>query len=107
MTVGGGVSGYFFFFFKQKTAYEITVSLEFRRVLFRSSAAGAPAPFVCNRGPDVGEPNEDRTLLVAVPDRVRRGPGVDPSLAPADQLGSSRNGHHILTLLDGEVVHHP
>ena len=26
----------FFFFFKQKTAYEITVWLEFRRVLFRS-----------------------------------------------------------------------
>src|SRR5499427_9867905 len=26
-----------FFFFKQKTAYEITVRLEFRRVLFRSS----------------------------------------------------------------------
>src|SRR5947207_8800672 len=25
-----------FFFFKQKTAYEITVCLEFRRVLFRS-----------------------------------------------------------------------
>src|SRR5260221_774220 len=27
-----------FFFFKQKTAYEITVCLEFRRVLFRSQA---------------------------------------------------------------------
>src|SRR5260370_205192 len=27
-----------FFFFKQKTAYEIQVSLEFRRVLFRSQA---------------------------------------------------------------------
>ena len=27
---------YFFFFFKQKTAYEITRWLEFRRVLFRS-----------------------------------------------------------------------
>ena len=29
---------FFFFFFKQKTAYEITVWLEFRRVLFRSEA---------------------------------------------------------------------
>ena len=29
----------FFFFFKQKTAYEITVWLEFRRVLFRSTSA--------------------------------------------------------------------
>ena len=29
--------GCFFFFFKQKTAYEITVWLEFRRVLFRSA----------------------------------------------------------------------
>src|SRR5438034_10754732 len=28
------------FFFKQKTAYEITVRLEFRRVLFRSRAVG-------------------------------------------------------------------
>src|SRR5690606_39943008 len=31
----------FFFFFKQKTAYEIFTRLEFRRVLFRSVAAGA------------------------------------------------------------------
>src|SRR5258708_34223191 len=29
-----------FIFFKQKTAYEIQVSLEFRRVLFRSGSAG-------------------------------------------------------------------
>src|SRR5215204_6342000 len=29
-----------FFFFKQKTAYEITVGLEFRRVLFRSNNRG-------------------------------------------------------------------
>src|SRR5215471_17101948 len=29
-----------FFFFKQKTAYEISTCLEFRRVLFRSSGAG-------------------------------------------------------------------
>src|SRR5215203_6920674 len=34
---------YFFFFFKQKTAYEILARLEFRRVLFRSRArAGRP-----------------------------------------------------------------
>src|SRR5207253_5230645 len=29
----------FFFFFKQKTAYEMATGLEFRRVLFRSGAA--------------------------------------------------------------------
>ena len=35
--IGVGQSGYWnFFFFKQKTAYDITVWLEFRRVLFRS-----------------------------------------------------------------------
>src|SRR5438046_4086500 len=32
----------FFFFFKQKTAYEIGQSLEFRRVLFLSGAGNAP-----------------------------------------------------------------
>src|SRR5260370_27012481 len=32
-----------FFFFKQKTAYEIQVRLEFRRVLFRSELSGAVA----------------------------------------------------------------
>src|SRR6267142_4776175 len=31
-----------FFFFKQKTAYEIDMRLEFRRVLFRSRLAGEP-----------------------------------------------------------------
>src|SRR5260370_12776575 len=31
------VVSHLFFFFKQKTAYEIQVSLEFRRVLFRST----------------------------------------------------------------------
>src|SRR5690606_39887590 len=36
----------FFFFFKQKTAYEIFTWLEFRRVLFRSSGRTAP-----NRSP--------------------------------------------------------
>src|SRR5437899_4820272 len=30
---------YFFFFFKQKTAYEMPKCLEFRRVLFRSGVA--------------------------------------------------------------------
>src|ERR1039457_1899460 len=41
----GSRSFLFFFFFKQKTAYEITRSLEFRRVLFRSvhvDAGGGP-----------------------------------------------------------------
>ena len=33
----------FVFFFKQKTAYEITVWLEFRRVLFRSTRHYRPA----------------------------------------------------------------
>src|SRR6266571_7349141 len=33
-------SGQIFFFFKQKTAYEIDMRLEFRRVLFRSTAEG-------------------------------------------------------------------
>ena len=33
----------FFFFFKQKTAYEITVWLEFRRVLFRSGVTESNA----------------------------------------------------------------
>src|SRR5256885_8527358 len=37
---GNGLNG-FFFFFKQKTAYDITRCLEFRRVLFRSSVAFA------------------------------------------------------------------
>src|SRR5262245_65024301 len=32
-------SSLFFFFFKQKTAYEMPKRLEFRRVLFRSNAA--------------------------------------------------------------------
>src|SRR5438552_13328689 len=34
---------YLFFFFKQKTAYEMIWLLEFRRVLFRSRRAGASA----------------------------------------------------------------
>ena len=34
--------GLFIFFFKQKTAYEITVWLEFRRVLFRSRSVVLP-----------------------------------------------------------------
>src|SRR5260370_25877376 len=51
-----------FFFFKQKTAYEIQVSLEFRRVLFRSQnrahallskciAGTAPLPHLLFFGP--------------------------------------------------------
>src|SRR5690242_21947752 len=35
-----------FFFFKQKTAYEIDMGLEFRRVLFRSLHQHAPARIV-------------------------------------------------------------
>ena len=34
------VAVFCFFFFKQKTAYEITTWLEFRRVLFRSGSQG-------------------------------------------------------------------
>ena len=33
---------FLFFFFKQKAAYEITVWLEFSRVLFRSQYCGSP-----------------------------------------------------------------
>src|SRR5690606_39946290 len=41
---------YFFFFFKQKTAYEIFTRLEFRRVLFRSRCPEtAPAPAAAGR----------------------------------------------------------
>src|SRR3989454_5878410 len=40
---GSGFEG-FFFFFKQKTAYEITRGLEFRRVLFRSPVTAVSVP---------------------------------------------------------------
>src|SRR6266511_4796243 len=39
---GGGIPLVSFFFFKQKTAYEIFTRLEFRRVLFRSRAVRGP-----------------------------------------------------------------
>src|SRR3989338_9450922 len=35
---------FFFFFFKQKTAYEMELWLEFRRVLFRSMVLSTPIP---------------------------------------------------------------
>src|SRR6476619_8318111 len=44
-----------FFFFKQKTAYEIGQRLEFRRVLFRSSSAMARACVTCSRERRYGE----------------------------------------------------
>ena len=37
---GSGVRKCEIFFFKQKTAYEISLWVEFRRVLFRSPASG-------------------------------------------------------------------
>src|SRR6266702_4168913 len=47
----------FFFFFKQKSAYEMATWLEFRRVLFRSAAAGLGARWV---------PKELRTSFVSM-----------------------------------------
>src|ERR1039457_7249255 len=38
--IGGRLRTFLFFLFKQKTAYEITRCLEFRRVLFRSIDGG-------------------------------------------------------------------
>src|SRR5205807_6652219 len=55
----------FFFFFKQKTAYEITRCLEFRRVLFRSITR------------DAGYVNE-LEIEIAIQEKVRRaGGGLD------------------------------
>src|SRR5262249_56283921 len=45
-----------FFFFKQKTAYEIGQCLEFRRVLFRSATVRAVAPAPRRRGPAATRP---------------------------------------------------
>src|SRR5436190_10431241 len=49
-----------FFFFKQKTAYEITVWLEFRRVLFRSDTTHPAAIRALEQDVEV-----ERTLLIA------------------------------------------
>src|SRR5215467_7937896 len=67
---------YYFFFFKQKTAYEITRGLEFRRVLFRS-AGQRERSAVPEDGLDAGVGDVDR-LIVRRPgrrvdvERVRR-----------------------------------
>src|SRR6266511_4477394 len=52
---------YFFFFFKQKTAYEIFTRLEFRRVLFRSrpDQRQPPHPFGMTHGQFGGDPAAD------------------------------------------------
>src|SRR5215467_14999085 len=58
----------FFFFFKQKTAYEITRCLEFRRVLFRSRGGGERRD---GSGRDGGGGNQDRvSALPALADRT-------------------------------------
>src|SRR5215204_3183501 len=58
-----------FFFFKQKTAYEITVGLEFRRVLFRSrwAVSGALPPALASRFTTA-----ENAVLAVVSAEVRR-----------------------------------
>ena len=53
---------YYFFFFKQKTAYEITVGLEFRRVLFRST----PIDIVMANRIEISEPIIAIVLLIKI-----------------------------------------
>src|SRR5439155_3962106 len=55
-----GEYAFCFFFFKQKTAYEMATSLEFRRVLFRSLLAEITL------GPDLGEQAPPLTAHTAV-----------------------------------------
>src|SRR5690242_21947520 len=67
-----------FFFFKQKTAYEIDMGLEFRRVLFRSTPSPRARPGRAAPRPGSG--------------RSRRGHRTASTGAPSCPAGSGRCG---------------
>src|SRR6266511_5000992 len=84
---GGGIPLVSFFFFKQKTAYEIFTRLEFRRVLFRSRIDGLlPLHGLVHRCPaEIGPPFE---FLFARQRTPALGAAVEPSggQGPASSL---------------------
>src|SRR6266571_7285075 len=76
-----------FFFFKQKTAYELDMRLEFRRVLFRSAGCGGrpPDPRGAGSGGRPPDPRKEERGMTALAGLARThlaaavpaAPGID------------------------------
>src|SRR5688500_20274697 len=89
---------YQLFYFKQKTAYELTRCLEFRRVLFRSERfRPEPTNEIAENGASIrgrGAHVVDRRELLAQHDRSARRRGLVPCRPREHAFGAPRARRH-------------
>src|SRR3546814_3301877 len=82
----------YFFFFKQKTAYEMRISdWEFRRVLFRSPATPGSAPEAANPGHVVVDESLQKLARTVTGDAAVVGDQI--VLEMDEHLGLGQRGH--------------
>src|SRR3546814_4868233 len=89
---------FFFFFFKQKTAYEMRISDEFRRVLFRSKPAVSAVKELLAQEPDALREIVRSVMQAMLEAEMGEALGAGKSERSDARLGY-RSGHYPRTLV--------